>query len=68
MEKKETFWADAQLSQQLATIPRSEKSTIIRMALRQYFGISGSKPVEVITPDDARLVARELIKAGRSGV
>jgi len=69
MEKKETFWADEPLTAKLATIPRSEKSTVIRMALRQYFGISASKPVEPITPDAARLVARELMinfKAERS--
>ena len=69
MEKKETFWADAQLTEKLATIPRSEKSTVIRMALRQYFGItSGNKPAETITAEDARHVARELmnnLKANR---
>lgn len=67
MERKISFWADAQLDDHLATIPRSEKSTIIRMALRAWFGISNSKPVEPITPDVAQLIAKELVKLGRSG-
>lgn len=62
MDTKQTFWADAQLSERLSLIPRSEKSTVIRMALRQYFGIATSKPVEPITPNDARLLARELVR------
>jgi len=61
-EKKQTFWADEPINAKLAAIPRSEKSTVIRMALRQYFGITGtSTPVEPITRDAARLVARELM-------
>lgn len=67
MEKKETFWADSAIVAKLATIPRSEKSTIIRMALRQWFGITANKSVEPITPMDAQLIAGELIKVGRSG-
>jgi len=55
MKKKQTFWADAQLSEKLSTIPRNEKSTIIRMALRQYFGISTD---QIVADDDARLVAK----------
>jgi len=62
-EKKQTFWADEPINAKLAAIPRSEKSTVIRMALRQYFGITGtSRPVEPITPDDARLIAQELMR------
>lgn len=68
MKKKETFWADAQLSEHLATIPRSEKSTIIRMALRQYFGIPARKQIEsTITPDVAQQVARELMRNIKEG-
>jgi len=68
-EKKQTFWADEPINAKLSAIPRSEKSTVIRMALRAWFGITDCKPVEPITPDAARLVARELmlnLKAERS--
>lgn len=68
MEKKETFWADAQLHKKLSAIPKSEKSTVIRMALRQYFGITGTdKSGESITPDDARQIARELMNNLKTG-
>ena len=40
---KETFWSDKQLSERLATITHGEKSFIIRMALRDYFGMTDSK-------------------------
>ena len=40
---KETFWSDEQLSEKLATITHGEKSFIIRMALRDYFGMTDSK-------------------------
>jgi hypothetical protein len=62
LEKKETFWADAPLCEKLSTIPKGEKSTIIRMALRQWFGITSSKSVEPITADTAQLIARELMQ------
>jgi len=55
MEKKQTFWADAQLSEKLSTIPRSEKSTVIRMALRQYFGITYTNPPVEPTPEKPTL-------------
>jgi len=60
-KKKETFWADEPIMEKLATIPEGEKSFVIRMALRQYFGITSCKPPEPITRDTAQLVARELI-------
>jgi len=56
-----SFRDDEQIAKKLDEIPKNEMSTIIRMALRQYFGISTSKPTEPITPDAARLVARELM-------
>jgi len=63
MEKKQTFWADAQLTEHLATIPRSEKSTIIRMALRAWFNLPNCRPIETtVTPEVAQQVARELMK------
>jgi hypothetical protein len=40
---KETFWSDKQLSERLSTITHGEKSFIIRMALRDYFGMTDSK-------------------------
>jgi len=61
MVKKETFWTDEPIAEKLKDIPDGERAVIIRMALRQYFGISTSKPAEPITPDAARLVARELM-------
>ena len=67
MKKKRTFWDDPSIGQKLDAIPNNEMSTIIRMALRQYFGIANTKPVEPIT---AQQVARELMsnmKAERSG-
>jgi len=57
VKKKRTFWDDPSIGQKLDAIPENEMSTIIRMALRQWFGITG-KPVEVIT---AQQVARELM-------
>jgi len=62
MESKQTFWADAQLSEQLATIPRSEKSTIIRMALREYFTNTRSA-----RPTIAQQVAKELMRNLKGG-
>jgi len=69
VKKRRTFWDDPSIGPRLDAIPDGELSTIVRMALRQYFGISPSKPPEPITPDAARLVARELmlnLKAERS--
>ena len=40
---KETFWADPQLSERLANITHGEKSFIIRMALRDWFGMTDSR-------------------------
>jgi len=54
-----SFRDDEQIARKLDEIPRSEKSTIIRMALRQYFGISTPSP---ITPTDARTIAQELMR------
>jgi len=62
LERKETFWADAPIVAKLATIPKKEKSTIIRMALRSWFGITTGMPVEPITPEIAHLIARELMQ------
>lgn len=59
MEKKQTFWADSLLTEQLATIPRSEKSTIIRMALREYFINT--------RPTMAQQVAKELMRNLKGG-
>jgi len=56
-----SFRDDEQIAKKLDAIPKSEKSTIIRMALRQYFGISASKPPDPITPEVARMMARELM-------
>ncbi len=42
-KEKQTFWADEQLTEKLAAIPENEKSTVIRMALRDYFGLTNSK-------------------------
>lgn len=61
MVKKETFWTDQPIAAKLKDIPDGERAVTIRMALRQYFGITASKPPEPITPDAARLVARELM-------
>jgi len=58
-----SFRDDEQIARKLDEIPKNEMSTIIRMALRQYFGITVSKPTEPITPDAARLVARELMQS-----
>ena len=63
MVKKETFWTDRPIAEKLKDIPDGERAVIIRMALRQYFGITASKPPEPITPDAARLVARELMQS-----
>ena len=41
--KTETFWADAALVERLLTIPSREKSFIIRMALRDWFGMTDSR-------------------------
>ena len=57
MKKKRTFWDDPTIGPKLDAIPENEMSTIIRMALRQWFGTTG-KTMEVIT---AQQVARELI-------
>jgi len=43
LEKKETFWVDGPLQKRLASIPKMEKSTVIRMALRDYFNLTDSK-------------------------
>ena len=63
MIKKETFWTDAPIAAKLNEIPEGEKAVIIRMALRQYFGITGSKPMEPtadkpLTLEEAKQVAR----------
>ncbi|HEY8910082.1 MAG TPA: hypothetical protein VIM51_07345 [Desulfosporosinus sp.] len=62
MEKKVVFWADEQLIQKLSEIPKSEKSTVIRMALRQYFNMTNYNPVEPITMDTVQQMARELLR------
>ncbi|MBC2723330.1 hypothetical protein [Desulfosporosinus sp.] len=41
--EKETFRPDPQLKEKLNTIPKGEKSFIIRMVLRDYFGLTDSK-------------------------
>ena len=45
MEKKVAFWVDAQIAEKLSTIPKCEKSTIIRMALREWFGIKNERRI-----------------------
>lgn len=51
--KKEYFLIDKPLQEKLSKIPRGEKSVVIRMALRDYFGLSNSKKGEVwYTEDD----------------
>jgi len=42
-KKKETFWTSGPLMEKLATIPEGEKSVIIRMALRDWFGLTDSR-------------------------
>jgi len=54
-----SFRDDEQIARKLDAIPTNEKSTIIRMALRAWFGISTPTP---ITPTDARSIARELVQ------
>lgn len=50
-KKKRTFWDDPALGEKLDGIPQGERGVIIRMALRQYFGIApGSTP----PPDPVR--------------
>lgn len=62
MGKYRSFRDDEQIGKKLDLIPKNEKSTVIRMALRQYFGISDETPAEPITTDVARQVARELMR------
>ena len=62
MQKKQTFWTDSLLTEQLATIPRSEKSTVIRMALREYFINAGN-----VNNAMAQQVAKELIRNLKGG-
>lgn len=57
---KRTFWDDPEIGEKLDGLPDGEMSYEIRKALRQYFGITG-KPMEPITAEAARLVARELM-------
>ena len=64
MRKRHTFFDDHIIGPRLDEIPENEKSTIIRMALRAYFGISKPEP---LTPVDARLVARELMNNLKNG-
>lgn len=73
---KITFWADDQLIEKLATVKKGERSFIIRLILRDYFGLTDSRRGILgyqesgpITTDVARLVAKELmnnLKAERS--
>lgn len=42
-KKKESFWTEGPLMEKLATIPEGEKSTIIRMALRDWFNLTDSR-------------------------
>lgn len=61
--KKETFWSDATLSERLSLIPGREKSFVIRMALRDWFGLTNSKRgivsyKEVETIDDMKIFER----------
>lgn len=55
------FRDDAEIGKRLDMIPKNERSTIIRMALRQYFGITTTKPE--LTPSDAQTIARELVQS-----
>jgi len=64
LKKRRTFWDDPIIGPKLDAIPENEVSTIIRMALRQWFSIA-TKPPEPLTPTDARLVARELMQSLR---
>lgn len=56
MKKKRTFWdGGSTLGEKLDSIPENEMSTIIRMALRQWFGLPNSKPkTEPVTQNDAK--------------
>lgn len=45
MGKNRSFKDDPALAQELDLIPKNERSTVIRMALRQYFGITPKKGV-----------------------
>lgn len=47
MRKYRSFRDDEQIGKKLDSIPKNEKSTVIRMALRQYFGIT-AKEYEVL--------------------
>jgi len=68
VKKKRSFWDDDFLGPKLDAIPENELSTIIRMALRDYFNLTDSKkgiigyaPVEPISTDMAKTVAEESI-------
>lgn len=43
MGKNRSFKDDPALAEELDSIPKNERSTVIRMALRQYFGIKLQK-------------------------
>jgi len=67
LRKYRSFRDDEQIGEQLDAVPKNERSTIIRMALRQYFGITSkpSEPSKLVGPiasDAARLVAKELMQ------
>ena len=50
MRKTRTFKDDKQIGEKLDTIPKDEMSTVIRMALRAWFGITNSK--KGVIPND----------------
>lgn len=53
MEKRIVFSVDSVLSKKLSQVPENERSTVIRMALRDFFRITDSKHGKVgYTEDD----------------
>jgi len=62
VRKYRSFRDDEQIAKKLDEIPKNERSTIIRMALRAWFEVPSSRPGETLSPEDARLVARELMQ------
>lgn len=71
MKKRRTFWDDPSIGPKLDAIPEGELSTIVRMALRQYFGVNASKPDPItpisptVTPEEEPLTldeAKEVVR------
>jgi len=58
VRKYRSFRDDEQLAKKLDEIPKNERSTIIRMALRAWFKVPSNVPRESIGSDEVKSIAR----------